>query len=472
MFDRIAPRYDLLNRAMTAGLDGRWRQAAAAAADLAAGDRALDCCTGTGDLALALSDRVTPSGRGGRRSTSPSGCSPWPARRPPRRGRAIDVQVADALALPFPDGTFDAATVAFGIRNVADLDRGLAEMARVVRPGGRVVILEITTPGAAAALLRVLVRPGRAAPRPAARSRRRRLLVPAGVGAALPRAAGAGRPDGGGGPGRRALARRSRAASSPSTTGGSRDDDHRPSRPSPCRWRRSSRGARSVCARRCPWARAGGGASPALDTLAAGGKRVRPLLVFCAAPRAALADPAATRGPAVGGGGGRAGAHGDAGARRPARRRDHAPGPAHRGRSRSGPSGRSRTGDFLFACAFGELTRTALGPRGAGAGRRRPRPVAGRDRPAAGRVRPGAPRGGVPRALPAQDRRPLLGGLPPRGARWAAAAARPRSGWRPSARTWGWPSRSSTTSSTWRARRRRPASAAAPTSATARSPCR
>jgi demethylmenaquinone methyltransferase/2-methoxy-6-polyprenyl-1,4-benzoquinol methylase len=145
MFDRIAPRYDLLNRAMTAGLDGRWRQAAAAAADLAAGDRALDCCTGTGDLALALADRVTPAGE----VVGVDFSEPMLAlarRKAAARGREVSFRVADALALPFPGGSFDAATVAFGIRNVDDLDRGLAEMARVVRPGGRVVVLEIATP--------------------------------------------------------------------------------------------------------------------------------------------------------------------------------------------------------------------------------------------------------------------------------------------------------------------------------------
>jgi demethylmenaquinone methyltransferase/2-methoxy-6-polyprenyl-1,4-benzoquinol methylase len=145
MFDRIAPRYDRLNRAMTLGLDGRWRRAAAAAADLAAGDRALDCCTGTGDLALALAERVTPSGAVVGvdfaeemlvRARAKAGA----------RGATVDFRQADALDLPFPDDAFDAATVAFGIRNVSDLDRGIAEMTRVVRPGGRVVILEITTP--------------------------------------------------------------------------------------------------------------------------------------------------------------------------------------------------------------------------------------------------------------------------------------------------------------------------------------
>jgi demethylmenaquinone methyltransferase/2-methoxy-6-polyprenyl-1,4-benzoquinol methylase len=145
MFDRIAPRYDLLNRAMTAGLDGRWRQAAAAAADLAAGDRALDCCTGTGDLALALADRVTTAGEVVGVDFSPRMVA-LARDKAARRGAPARFAVADALDLPFPDDEFDAATVAFGIRNVADLDRGLAEMARVVRPGGRVVVLEITTP--------------------------------------------------------------------------------------------------------------------------------------------------------------------------------------------------------------------------------------------------------------------------------------------------------------------------------------
>ena len=145
MFDRIAPRYDLLNRTMTAGLDGRWRRAAAAAADLAAGDRALDVCCGTGDLTLELADRTTPSGR----AVGVDFAEEMVARardKAARRWSAAEFQVADALALPFDDGAFDAATVAFGIRNVADLDAGLAEMARVVRPGGRVVVLEITTP--------------------------------------------------------------------------------------------------------------------------------------------------------------------------------------------------------------------------------------------------------------------------------------------------------------------------------------
>jgi demethylmenaquinone methyltransferase/2-methoxy-6-polyprenyl-1,4-benzoquinol methylase len=145
MFDRIAPRYDLLNRAMTAGLDGRWRRAAAAAADVAAGDRALDVCTGTGDLALELADRATARGRVVGVDFSEEMVVRARAKAG-RRGSAATFEVADALALPFDDDDFEAATVAFGVRNLADLDAGLAEMARVVRPGGRVVVLEITTP--------------------------------------------------------------------------------------------------------------------------------------------------------------------------------------------------------------------------------------------------------------------------------------------------------------------------------------
>lgn len=145
MFDRIAPRYDLLNRVMTAGLDGRWREAAAAAADVAAGQLALDVCTGTGDLAFALSRRVTAAGRVVGADFAENMLQEARAKAA-ERGVPVEFVQADALDLPFIDGTFDAATVAFGMRNVSDLGRGIREMARVVRPGGRVVILEITTP--------------------------------------------------------------------------------------------------------------------------------------------------------------------------------------------------------------------------------------------------------------------------------------------------------------------------------------
>jgi len=146
MFDRIAPRYDLLNRVMTVGLDGRWREWAAAEADLAAGDAALDCCTGTGDLALALARRVGPRGRVVGLDFAGAMLERARAKAAARGVRGIEWRQGDALALPFADGEFDAATVGFGVRNLDDLDAGLREMRRVVRPGGRVVVLEITTP--------------------------------------------------------------------------------------------------------------------------------------------------------------------------------------------------------------------------------------------------------------------------------------------------------------------------------------
>jgi demethylmenaquinone methyltransferase/2-methoxy-6-polyprenyl-1,4-benzoquinol methylase len=145
MFDRIAPRYDLLNRVMTAGLDRRWREAAAAAADVAAGQAVLDVCTGTGDLAFALRRRVTASGRVVGADFAENMLE-RARQKADERGEQVEFIQADALALPFVDSTFDGATVAFGIRNVSDLGAGIAEMVRVVRPGGRVVILEITTP--------------------------------------------------------------------------------------------------------------------------------------------------------------------------------------------------------------------------------------------------------------------------------------------------------------------------------------
>jgi demethylmenaquinone methyltransferase/2-methoxy-6-polyprenyl-1,4-benzoquinol methylase len=143
MFDRIAGVYDLMNTAMTAGLHRRWRVRAAAEARAAAGDRVLDVATGTGDLALELAPRVRPGGE-------VLGCDFAEGMLERARAKAADAAVsfewADAMELPYDDASFDAATVGFGARNFEDLDRGLAEMVRVVRPGGRVVVLEITTP--------------------------------------------------------------------------------------------------------------------------------------------------------------------------------------------------------------------------------------------------------------------------------------------------------------------------------------
>ena len=141
MFDRIAQVYDLMNSVMTAGLHHRWRARAADLAGLGPGGRALDVACGTGDLAVELSRRVGPSGE-----VVGSDFSDAMLERARRKSGAIDWQWANALALPHDDDHFDAATVGFGARNFSDLDRGLSEMARVVRPGGRVVVLEITVP--------------------------------------------------------------------------------------------------------------------------------------------------------------------------------------------------------------------------------------------------------------------------------------------------------------------------------------
>ena len=145
MFDRIAGVYDVMNTVMTAGLHHRWRARAADLAALRAGDSALDVACGTGDLALELAARVAPAGE-------VVGCDFSEEMLARARAKAVGAPAparfewANALALPYEAGSFDAATVGFGARNFADLGRGIAEMARVVRPGGRVVILEITTP--------------------------------------------------------------------------------------------------------------------------------------------------------------------------------------------------------------------------------------------------------------------------------------------------------------------------------------
>ena len=141
MFDRIAGVYDRMNRVMTAGLDARWRSRAADLAALGPGGRALDVACGTGDLAMELRARVGERGE-------VVGCdfSDRMLELARRKAPGIRFERANALDLPYADGEFDAATVGFGARNFSDLERGLAEMARVVRPDGRVVVLEITTP--------------------------------------------------------------------------------------------------------------------------------------------------------------------------------------------------------------------------------------------------------------------------------------------------------------------------------------
>jgi len=147
MFDRIAPVYDAMNRVMTAGLDRRWRRATVEAV-VAPGDRVLDACCGTGDLAVEAR----------RHGADVVGLDFAEAmlERARRKSAGVEWVRGDVLALPFEDGSFDAATVGFGIRNVEDLAAGLRELRRVLRPGGRLGVLEITRPrGALAPFYRV-----------------------------------------------------------------------------------------------------------------------------------------------------------------------------------------------------------------------------------------------------------------------------------------------------------------------------
>ena len=137
MFDRIAPVYDFMNHAMTAGLDRRWRNATAHAVVLP-GDRVLDACCGTGDLAIAAQ-------RAGGYVTGLDFSERMLERARTKSGQ-IEWIRGDALALPFADDSFDVATVGFGVRNLEDLESGLRELRRVLRPGGRIGILELTRP--------------------------------------------------------------------------------------------------------------------------------------------------------------------------------------------------------------------------------------------------------------------------------------------------------------------------------------
>jgi demethylmenaquinone methyltransferase/2-methoxy-6-polyprenyl-1,4-benzoquinol methylase len=137
MFDRISPVYDAMNRTMTMGLDQHWRRATVAAV-VRSGDKVLDSCCGTGDLAVAaLRAGATVTGLD---------FSERMLERARRKSSEIEWVQGDAQHLPFEDASFDAATVGFGVRNLDDLERGLAELRRVLRPGGRMAILEITKP--------------------------------------------------------------------------------------------------------------------------------------------------------------------------------------------------------------------------------------------------------------------------------------------------------------------------------------
>src|SRR5580658_9885471 len=148
MFDRIAGVYDPLNTLMTAGLHHRWRARAADLARAGPGSRVLDVATGTGDLAIELARRVAPTGEVVGSDFAEGMLDRARGKVLARHGLQVRPRFewADAMELPYADDAFDAATVGFGARNFEDLARGLQEMVRVVRPRGRVVVLEITTP--------------------------------------------------------------------------------------------------------------------------------------------------------------------------------------------------------------------------------------------------------------------------------------------------------------------------------------
>ncbi len=144
MFDSIAPVYDRMNTLMTAGFDGRWRRAAVRAARLSPGQAAIDLACGTGKLTAALGGAVGPTGRVVGVDTAAAMLDQ--ARRAFREIVQIEFQLGNALALTAQDNSFDAATIAFGLRNLASFEDGFREMARVVKPGGRVVCLELSRP--------------------------------------------------------------------------------------------------------------------------------------------------------------------------------------------------------------------------------------------------------------------------------------------------------------------------------------
>lgn len=146
MFARIAPRYDAANDILSFGMHRLWRRRVVQLAQACAGQSILDCATGTGDLALAFKKAVGAKGR----VIGTDFCAPMLAPAPAKARRAhlnVTFEVADVLALPYADNSFDVASIAFGIRNVDSPAQCLREMARVVRPGGRVAVLEFGQPG-------------------------------------------------------------------------------------------------------------------------------------------------------------------------------------------------------------------------------------------------------------------------------------------------------------------------------------
>ncbi|MFM8772156.1 MAG: ubiquinone/menaquinone biosynthesis methyltransferase, partial [Candidatus Kapaibacterium sp.] len=139
MFSDIAPRYDLTNSVLSMGIHHLWRRATVKASHARVGSHVLDCATGTGDLALAFKRAVGPSGRVLGTDFNADMLSFAPAKAHDK-GLEVEFEVADAMRLPYADATFDVASISFGIRNVDDPRTALTEMARVVRPGGRIVV--------------------------------------------------------------------------------------------------------------------------------------------------------------------------------------------------------------------------------------------------------------------------------------------------------------------------------------------
>ena len=280
MFDRITPSYDRMNRVMSMGMDGSWRARAVRCAGLEPGSSAIDVCCGTGDLAIELLDTVSTRGRVVGLDFS---------ERMIEAARAKSSQVewlqGDALDLPFATGEFDACTVGFGVRNLPDIERGFREMARVVRPGGRVVCLELTPPPRLVAPFARLWTDHAVPLLGRARGPRdRRLSLPARVRAPVSARRRAGRDH---------ARRRSRSGAVPAALG------RRGRAP-----RRDGAGMSTVAAvlevpgvstyldaveerLRETVGRSGGAVSAAgVDTLASGGKRLRPMLVHLCAPPA------------------------------------------------------------------------------------------------------------------------------------------------------------------------------------------